>query len=467
MHRGFSPGASDCARMNFGNSPTRPSDGAEARGEAARAAREAELAREVAGLLRGVLSEDQAEELVTGALPAGTVDARLNTALEKMRRDAAGLRASAGEATGLPTLSVMIAGVESRLNQAAIAELLEAEQRAPAIALPRARGNEPGGWRAVTESRWVRRSLAAAAVVLIAGGGLIVVQGVRSAWPKTGAHTDGVLAHGTTRGGARGAPATVTPGPAPEDRAIAVASGEPDDLDAGKPAAEPAAKSALASAEVDQVDTPPELTPERLTQLASEGRLVIRVRTLDAEALVHRLDHFEARTLARGAGDLEPLSVQSLPTAYAGLATPRTVIDGGRAIDPAQPVQTPAVASESGASLVGPVRDLSPESGAGLKIAPRPVVSAVYVAHVPTRDGDVASVRMFAERALASAGPARSAWGFQTGVTVEVLDQPLDGGEHDAASLHSADDVLWWSGASVQWVKKLRVPIVVETVRVE
>jgi len=79
----------------------------------------------------------------------------------------------------------------------------------------------------------------------------------------------------------------------------------------------------------------------------------------------------------------------------------------------------------------------------------------------------VASVRTFAERALASAGPARSAWGFQTGVTVEVLDQPLGGGEHDAASLHSADDVLWWSGASVQWVKKLRVPIVVETVRVE
>ena len=111
--------------------------------------------------------------------------------------------------------------------------------------------------------------------------------------------------------------------------------------------------------------TPPELTPEPGSSL---GALVIRI----ASPLTP-----DASTTSADAGDLG--TAVALPTAYAGLATPRTVIDGGVRSIRQQPVQTPAVASESGASFVGRCAT-EPGAGPGLKIAPRPVVSAVYVA---------------------------------------------------------------------------------------
>lgn len=426
--------------------------------------------------------------------------------LEELAADAALLRAS-GADVRVP--AGIIAGVQERLDQEAMRELLNAERDAPAISLPRARSR--GGLavlRELGESLVIRRAAMAAGVLLAVGAGYFVLEGVRRAWPGGG--TNGL---GSGRTIARIDPGTATdpgvaavtalaPAPVPDERTDApteLAGRDPENAGeasgaAGKRSANTDPALALAG------PSSPPMSIERALQLAQEGRLVVRVRTQQALGIGKKLDSMAERgVLALGGArvtggrftslelsNLDPsqLELAGLPRAYASLSIPvggpgedgrggGSIGPGPRSLAPTalasdEGIGGPRGAGEHGVATLpgesGPFADLlGGGSGADAEHGPR--VRGVYLAELPPRAADLETLKRLIISAAGKPGVGPMA---REASSVEFEELPADAASGGSASRGLVGDaldpeqVLWWTGASDRWILGVRVPVVLQ-----
>ena len=213
------------------------------------------------------------------------------------------------------------------------------------------------------------------------------------------------------------------------------------------------------------------MTMARAMELAAEGRLVVRVRTLNPESLTKRMEIL-ARQRDQSGVSMRALATQSMPAEYAALLTPSAFTPpatGGHT--GTGPDRDPTwIAGQDGSSpqgIVGPSAHSSPSvflNGIGTQHVE---VAAVYLADVSARELDLEQVRRAissAVKAAEASGPRTGIEGFVQGVTLE--ERPA-ASEAQAAPVDPVaidpSDVLWWTGPSGKWLKKVRIPVVVET----
>lgn len=403
-----------------------------------------------------------------------------NGLLADLRTDASMLRearALGGEHRVTLAMSAAIAaGVESRLNEAAVQELLAAEQTATPWKIPTGSRPPSEQWRLRTaiESPVVRRMSIAAVLVLCAGGGWLVLQGVQNAWNKHGSNelaSNTKHGHPSTNakvnapdGAGNGALAGTNDGSQSEG-AMTIAS---TDANAGNPATvnstDQTQPAALTSAKA--VSAP--MTMERAAQLAAEGRLVLRVRTLSADNLTKRLEIVSRQRELAGQSMRAVESAQT-PTQFSTLWTP--TFEGTDAGIGSQKTPTPSpiwVAGMDGNSAIPGVA-VPAHGGIGdlLGMAARKgEVRAVYLAEVAPSEAEIEQLKRLVASAAASASvgmPASKVEGFELGVVLEELPADEAGAMREPEMDVDPADVLWWTNTPSQWAKHPRVPVVIET----
>lgn len=444
----------------------------------------------------------------SGTRTNGTQTDRTDPRVRAMAMDAALLR-EFGMDVAVPSAHAMVAGIEERLSQEALRELLEAEQQAPA--LPSAGRRAGAGWKwdmdglrdgvlaVLAQSVAVRRVALAAGVALALGGAWLVVQGVRSAWPTGGA--------GGTRGGltiARGGSSSGGTGRSLDGHAAVngadrlVADTDPDAVNSPLAStagagdlSNPAAHSATGPDYVAiSAATDAPMTLERALALAQAGRLVVRVRTHDAAPLERRLDSMADRgVLALGglridAGRLERLDVGALPTRLASLAQParndNATGDGLAPFGPGRTPDAPVVASD-GQRTAERFSLPSVTNGFGAIAAlraqePETQVARVYLAEVPPSTSDLESLKTLLTTAMGINDGANATGDKPRARVASVEFEELGSrsamdasGVAGAAALAltagdlDAESVLWWTSAADAWVLGLRVPVVVQS----
>jgi hypothetical protein len=432
--------------------------------------REAELAA-----LVGLDTDDAGRGTEPGGHPAHEVSALV----ANLRRDSAMLRDTRATPRITSAMSASIlAGVERKLNEAAVQELIAAEQSATPMRLPISRVVTGRGsvWRDMLESSTIRRMSVAAVLLLCAGGGWLVLQGVRNAWSK---HDHSLMASNSS--GRNSAANTLdngevtrTPdGTAADAHGVAVAAADGDATRVEPDGQQP---SLIASGELPSDDTsitanPPEpMTMARAMELAAEGRLVVRVRTLNAESLTKRMEIF-ARQRDLSGVSMRALATANMPAEYAALLTPSTFAQPAAGHTGVGPDRDPTwIAGEDGSSpqgIVGPLaQPPATDFLAGLSTH-RVEVAAVYLAEISSRETDLEQIRRAitsAAKAAEAAGPRAGIEGFVQGV---VLEERPAASDSQVAPVEPVaidpSDVLWWTGPSGNWLKKVRVPVVVET----
>lgn len=403
-----------------------------------------------------------------------------NGLLADLRTDASMLRearALSGEHRVTLAMSAAIAaGVESRLNEAAVQELLAAEQTATPWKIPTGSRPPSEQWRLRTaiESPVVRRMSIAAALVLCAGGGWLVLQGVQNAWNK---HSRNELASNTNHGH----PSTNAKVSAPEGVGNGALAGTNDgsqaegtmalastDANVGNPATvnrtDQMQPAALASAKASMP-----MTMERAAQLAAEGRLVLRVRTLSADNLTKRLEIVSRQRELAGQSMRAVESAQT-PTQFAALWTPTFEgTDAGIGSPPPHPAPSPIWVAGMDGNGATPGVAVPAHGGIGdlLGMAARKgEVRAVYLAEVAPSKAEIEQLKRLVASAAASAGvgmPASKVEGFELGVVLEELPADEAGAMREPEMDVDPADVLWWTNTPSQWAKHPRVPVVVET----
>jgi hypothetical protein len=388
-------------------------------------------------------------------------DPRLAELVRELRRDALALGSSHGDVR-VPV--GIIAGVEHRLSEQAVQELIAAEQTAPAGPTPMSRMSvaRPGPWRLLVESAAVRRVAMAAAIVLCIGGGWMLASNVLRAWPqKNGRAT---LARSGSNYNARGGAASMRTseiiGTPDAEVAAGVTSESTDATNPDAPLTGEASPTLATMSEPSEA-VPAALSIDRALALAAQGRLAVRVRTLDSAALTKRIDSLAHQRELSGSA-MRSLALSGIPTHYASLLTPATTLDDPGLSRPDRPRHPTAIADDS----VAPARvDGSPVAVG----PPSPVsigrahaeVSAIYLADVPERSGEIEQLLSLLSRAQrAVSGSAQSPTAaFVTGATLEELPEAII---DDAPSLDPAD-VLWWTNPGAKWARSLRVPVIIET----
>lgn len=338
-------------------------------------------------------------------------------------------------------------GVESRLNELALQELIASEQAADTIPVSRVTFSNGRSWLDAWRSTPARGLAVAAAVLLAVGAGWLLVDSVRKSWPglpKT------VVARSDGDGAGASAPAGTNP--ANDERAIEVAGTDTENL------VDPSALHTVLA----KSDMPPvaeAITPERALALAAEGRLAVRVRTLRPDHVEHQLNR-----LARDpSGPWKRIREDApLGTAYASLWTSRPLEMPGRD-GPSGP--SPTVIAGSGAG--------EQDRGSGVDATPGPSISplvqsitvdSLYEVRVAETPQDIEALRAkVLERWNAAKGSNEEAGlvGFVCGVEFAELDVPA----RMEAPTMDPRDVLWWTTPGERWLKQVRVPVVIETVR--
>lgn len=388
-------------------------------------------------------------------------DARWGELVRSMRAQAAVLSAPSGAAVP----SGIAAGIESRLNELALQELLAAERTVEAIPVSRVQYGPSRSWRAVVASlagSAAGRGVAvAAALALMVGGGWMLMQSVRRAWPDLSRTT--VARNGdvhTTYGFV-----TEGAGEASADAAAQALASADEGVDAERPITlagpeiEAAGTTEVASAEA------PAMTAERALALAAEGRLAIRVTTLQPERMTHRLNGLSRDPSGpwKRLRDDSPRGV-----AYASLRSSRP-IESGTTGDPAREVVRRGAPALAGTGSGSPPVGAPVESGRAVSaFGPRWIsVEALYeleIAREPAAlDALASALRRQSVQIDGEPGSAGGERGMlpSAGVELVELDAPVGVNEISA----DPRDVLWWSVPGERWIKRVRVPVVVETVR--
>jgi len=170
----------------------------------------------------------------------------------------------------------------------------------------------------------------------------------------------------------------------------------------------------------------------RLTTLASQGRLIIRVRTSLADATARHVERI-------GLGSDTVRVLDEVPQAIASsiAPTPSDVYPRRETIVP--------ILTGSG-DLVG--SHPAPE-------ADDPDAETV-IARMYLMELDLTASTLNEALEVLSARPGTQA-------VFEVLDAPLPDADGSDAEFISADRLLWWSGPQDGWVARARIPVVIET----
>ncbi|MBX3387735.1 MAG: hypothetical protein KF768_14290 [Phycisphaeraceae bacterium] len=377
-------------------------------------------------------------------------------------------------------------GVESRLNELALQELLAAEQAASApIPISKVQFGPSRSWRSILTSTPARGLAVAACLVLVVGGGYFLTQSVRNAWPgqsrTTIAHNDAFTDFNNPafeRSPVRSDDALSTLAGATLDSAGTLADSRTD------PASDPAPTETLALARAldatdaaVESDASPTITPERALALAAEGRLAIRVTTAQPERMTHRLNG-----LARDpSGPLKRIRPEStLASAYTSLMAPRHLDHAPTTgASPSAPTRsnTPEQLAEgtSPTDPAAPTRTRTqPDARGGHALPPSPLftsptqrwvsVEALYEISLPADAEAFDRIAAALRRQSAAIDGEPATTTIITGVELIELDEPARA--DDPLSLDPRD-VLWWTGSTPgeRWLNRLRIPVVVETIR--
>lgn len=385
-------------------------------------------------------------DLVDGVVPAqreaALIEAlrrepRLGLLVKQMRADRSAVVEAMAAVPATPRN--LLEGIESRLDRAALSELVaEAEHAPAAIPISTVQPARRGLVQILAESAWSRRLATAASIAVVGGIGYLAVRELTRKWPALPGNAPVVHVDPNAN---RGTGVTVPGDDDAAATALAMGDGGPEVPNA---ASEPAT-TMVAAAEEPGVTGP--LTASAALRLAEQGRLVITVRSTGYESTLRHLEDL-SRTSARDTR-WRALTVDSLPREFAALATPlpdETLPGTGR---PGAPWRDgpPAYASESGQPGAGPLeRNLM---GPPFYEPGRVVVRALRTVETSATERSLDD--LLKDLAVAKSHEARYRV-LPEGLAIEVKPS-LD-----------AESVLWWTRGPGNWNARVTVPVVVETV---
>jgi hypothetical protein len=288
---------------------------------------------------------------------------------------------------------------------------------------------------------------AAAAVLLIAGGVLMLVPGnsPHPAAPKSAdplANSNGGVDHpGSLANSNTHTPPVVntdTNAQAPGDLANNTNTATPPAV-----AIEPE-KTAPTTPAVAQAAPAPAITPEALLAAASEGRLVLRLRTADAKAVMGRVDDVRRNARAMHVEAMNTVATTLTRTEYVKSWTPRNLPGD---VKPKASLPEPAPIANGGNSTPGtnPPPGVTHASEPSVQVEPSPkLLDLGYVASVPaTLEGLDALLKLRTD---------------VVGADWQILSKPL---AVDAPA--DSSSILWWASPPSTWTKRFTVPIVVQS----
>jgi hypothetical protein len=338
----------------------------------------------------------------------------------------------------------VLAGLEERLEHEALAALEQRSRTAGGMAQSNVVIPRPGLLLTMWETGTARRLAMAAGMAITVGIGVWGYLRV-SSWQAGGGlpglvsatgHHDGFMDEnaGNQPDGPLAAPALAVEAPM---------DGSESGLSAGDLSRPPAIASALPG--VDDAGIEPaatSITAERAVELAQSGRLVIRVRAVDADAAAREI-HQVAQQSSKEV-KWRPLEASQAPEILRALATKPEVVAGSPERDTGP---DPSRWSSPKPEFIPPWQPRHTASAAEF-VRLHPEMRALYTVEVPQRPQELASL-------LSALSPART----QVAEFVE-LEEAIK----PAPSLEPGA-VLWWGRAPTNWIKRASVPIVVEPVK--
>ncbi|MFN7021208.1 MAG: hypothetical protein ACK4WH_07770 [Phycisphaerales bacterium] len=406
------------------------------------------------------ITEDDLIDLVDGVLPAS----REAAVIEALRREprlglmVKAMRADRVELARLASVRVprpvgMLDAIEAKLNREALSALVAESEQAPApIPISSVIPERRGIIAVLAESLWARRLATAASLAIVAGLGYFAVRELVKALP--GVPPPRTIAHGPSSTD-EPAPDNPTPAGAASAR-TEVAEGPRTDEASGEATMEVATATPGESAVTDPVAKGGTLTLPEALRLAEAGRLVIRVRSINHEGTLRHLQE-----LSRSSGRetrWRAYEVNALPTEYAALSSPLS--DDPAPVWPTSPATadprrtSPSTVADDGRSPhahpAPPSPIILPDAPSGIDLLP------------------VARTRVRAVRIVQTAASTQALDDLLKDIAVNrshsvsffVLPEHAPA---DPAPSLDPESVLWWARGSSAWVKRVSVPVVVET----
>lgn len=310
----------------------------------------------------------------------------------------------------------------------------------------------PNPWRRLIERAPVREFALAASLLLVAGLGVWVISQAVKSGPVSPSPNRPIASN--TDSGPAGSPDSLAL-PSAAD-APALASGEPDtgDLVSGPMAIDdfgfptiPAELAAKAVAPVLAKAAPAGMPPSEAAALAREGRLVIRLRTFDADASTADVRQLAQRTSTKDVQwrPLEPWELSEVTVALRLQAPGDTILAVAKRPTDIAGASTTTPPSPA-APLIAPIGTPADVASAlKLKTEYRPL----YTVELDENERDLAAL------------VSRLTRGTSQVAEFVALDEPLP------TLMPSTDPsaVLWWTRPPTGWTRKVCVPIVLETIR--
>jgi hypothetical protein len=296
-------------------------------------------------------------------------------------------------------------------------------------------------WEVVVRSPRLRPALAAAAVVAIVAGVGVLLYGAVAGRPQP------------PRPLASGGEATALPVVVPTLPPVVVADALPPEPGpaAGEPTPEQTAVAAVAAE--------PELTDERLLELAMSGRLAVRLRTAEVGSALAQVRLAQARPRVFAVAALSGVERSMI---LGDLGQQRLAAKVGTS-----PAETNAGASRPLTPEGEPVLASGEKNHAGNHAgSPRPPVAVP--AGVPSLTEPVFAAEAFALQVPADVEVLRQmlrwlsseAGGRSVSAVFQPLSRPAVGAVVPAAD---AADVLWWTQPSNAWTPRITVPVIIQT----
>lgn len=406
------------------------------------------------------ITEDDLIDLVDGVLPAP----REAAVIEALRREprlglmVKAMRADRAEVAELAMVRVprpvgMLDAIEAKLNREALSALVAESEQAPAsIPISSVIPQRRGIIAVLAESVWARRLATAASLAIVAGLGYFAVRELVKALP--GVQPPRTIVRGPSSTG-EPSPINPTPVEAAPDR-TEVAEGPRGDEVSGESTMEVAAAPAADSSIPDSVATGGTLTLPEALRLAEAGRLVIRVRSNNHEGTLRHLQEL-SRTSGRETR-WRAYDVNALPTEYAALSSPLS--DDPSSLTPLSP-PSPDPRRTPTTTIAGEGRSPQPRPA-----PPSPIISPAAPGGIDLFP--VAHTRVRALRIVQTSASTQALDDLLKDIAVNRSHSasffvlPEHASAHPAPSL-DPESVLWWARGSSAWVKRVTVPVVVET----
>jgi hypothetical protein len=434
-------------------------------------------ADDLADLVEGTVRAEREAEV----LAALRAEPRLAVLVKSLRVDASSLR---GLDEGVRAPESLAAAIEQRLEAGSLAEVVGlGALNTPAAGLGSSTTLETGGvprpriveasvspLRALVDSVWFRRLATAASIALLAGVGVVVVRQFSSVGPSGGPSGGGGFVPTPRFEVAENAPANV-PGVV-DAPTVTLAAGEPvgppmpevlADSSSSPPVVPevasgpvgPEATVAAASRVVEpeplrpvvilpSVPLEPMLTSREAAALAEQGRLVITVSAPRPDSVLRRLEGL-ARALPRERA-VTSIAMNSVPAEYLALTRPAVLPKVARLAPRPTPTIEPSdlAGDQPDGGLPRPMRPIGLESQGS--DGPTPYIRAIYTARVAPSEDELADlVRQLTDFRGTVAG-------------FRALEAPIA-----APMALDPEAVLWWGSNPARWVRRVTVPIVVES----